>query len=207
MITRQPVDQLNVMSGSDVMFSVTATGDGIIFQWQKDGTNIDDLAGTYSGTNTNTLTVLSVTDPEDEGVYSVLVTNIAGSQDSNDVQLRISELERIFFLTYLAYPSSFKICIVGYCFIIQNMTCLPDFIITLLPCMLVNHHLYQKYIITAPSLQYFHLVCFLLIAFILFDIAFPLNDIRYGIYLLHSEFNFSYVRVMKFVHSQLTVYH
>ena len=82
-----------MMSGSDVMFSITATGDAIVFQWQKDGVNINELVDTYSGTNTNTLTVSSVTDPDDEGVYSIVIANIAGSDFSNDAQLRISELD------------------------------------------------------------------------------------------------------------------
>ena len=99
MITSEPVDQLNVMSGSDVMFSITATGDAIVFQWQKDGVNINELVDTYSGTNTNTLTVSSVTDPDDEGVYSIVIANIAGFDFSNDAQLRISKLDLAMSLT------------------------------------------------------------------------------------------------------------
>ena len=39
-MTVHPVDQINIVPGSDVSFSVTATGTS--YQWQKDGMDLTD---------------------------------------------------------------------------------------------------------------------------------------------------------------------
>ena len=70
-INIQPTDQLNIPIGQDAMFSVSATGDSLTYQWQKDGNDIMDNAD-YSGTTTATLTVLSV-DLADEGLYRCVI--------------------------------------------------------------------------------------------------------------------------------------
>ena len=75
--------------GDDVTFTVTAVGDALLYQWQKDGDNIDDTAGVYSGTDAATLTVLSASEPEDEGEYTVAVFNSVGLENSDPVILEI----------------------------------------------------------------------------------------------------------------------
>ena len=90
-ITTQPVDQLLVTFGTDVMFSVVATGDDLIYRWQKDDVDISNTAGAYMGTDTAMLTVLSVADPEDEGTYRVVVANAVGIITSNEAMLSIRE--------------------------------------------------------------------------------------------------------------------
>ena len=85
------MDQLSVTNGVDVVFSVEATGDGLIYRWQKYSVDIIDAAGAYMGTDTAMLTVLSVTDPNDEGTYRVLVGNSVGIVTSNEVMLSIRE--------------------------------------------------------------------------------------------------------------------
>ena len=85
------MDQLLVTFGTDVMFSVVATGDALIYQWQKDGVDINDAVDTYMGTDTTMLTVLSVTDPDDEGGYQVVVANAVGIVTSDEAMLSIRE--------------------------------------------------------------------------------------------------------------------
>ena len=38
----EPVSRLNVLPGSEVMFTVAADGDGLSYQWQIDDFDIDD---------------------------------------------------------------------------------------------------------------------------------------------------------------------
>ena len=90
-ITTQPVDQLLVTFGTDVMFSVVATGDALIYRWQKDDVDISNTAGAYMGADTAMLTVLSVADPEDEGTYQVVIANAVGIITSNEAMLSIRE--------------------------------------------------------------------------------------------------------------------
>ena len=85
----QPMDQVDVPEGENVDFSVTATGVSLTYQWQKSEVNINDAAGTYSGTNTDTLTVESVTKPDDEGSFRVVVSNNAGNVNSEPAMLSV----------------------------------------------------------------------------------------------------------------------
>ena len=97
-ITADPVSQTDIVPGADATFSVTATGPPTLtYQWQRDGTDISDMAEMYPGpgsgsiyiytilpthkysiygrsTATNTLIVLGVTE-EDEGNYTCVVSN------------------------------------------------------------------------------------------------------------------------------------
>ena len=91
-IIMNPQEQLNVKAASDVTFSVTAEGGSLLYQWQKDGMDIMDTPFKYSGTTTSTLTVINVHYPEDEGFYSAVVANIAGSTDTVPVQLTVGEM-------------------------------------------------------------------------------------------------------------------
>ncbi len=71
-------------AGTDVSFSVTATGGELVYQWMKDGVDIFNTPFKYVGTNTSILIVLSVNDPDDEGAYSVTVGYAAGKLFSNE---------------------------------------------------------------------------------------------------------------------------
>ncbi len=71
-ITQQPLDQLNVVPGTDVTFSVTVDTQAITFVWRRNSMILNDtdriiLSGLANHTN---LTVLSV-DESDEGLYTV----------------------------------------------------------------------------------------------------------------------------------------
>ena len=87
-VTVHPADQTNVAPGSDVTFSVTATGTApLSYQWQKDGVNLND-GGRISGATTATLTITGVTE-SDEGGYRCVVTNSAGTDTSNTATLTV----------------------------------------------------------------------------------------------------------------------
>lgn len=76
MIDTQPLNQVDINGGQDATFTVMASGVMLVYQWLKDGETISDTENTYSGTTSETLTVLSV-DLSDEGVYSVIIANNA----------------------------------------------------------------------------------------------------------------------------------
>ena len=84
-------DDITAAPGTDAMFIVTATGELLEYQWQKNGVDINDAGGTYSGAATDTLTVESLTDPDDEGTFGVVVSNTAntGGVTSNGATLTV----------------------------------------------------------------------------------------------------------------------
>ena len=86
------MSQLNVKAATDVTFTVVASGGSLLYQWQKNGVDISDTPLKYSGTETDTLTVINVHDPEDEGAYSVVVANTAGSTDTEAGMLTIGKI-------------------------------------------------------------------------------------------------------------------
>ena len=89
-VTVHPVDQTNIVPGSDVSFSVTATGTApLSYQWQKDGVDLTD-GGSITGATTATLTITSVME-SDEGGYRCVVTNIAGMVTSNTATLTVGK--------------------------------------------------------------------------------------------------------------------
>ncbi len=86
------MDLVNVNAGIDVSFSVNAMGgEQLVYQWMKDGVDIVNTQLKYTGTDSNSLTVLSVNDPDDEGAYSVTVGNPAVTVTSNNATLSIGK--------------------------------------------------------------------------------------------------------------------
>lgn len=81
-----PKDHHNSIEGSNLAFNVSARGLSLLYQWQKDETNISDVANMYSGATTNTVTILSA-NLGDSGLYRVIVSNPAGSVISNSANL------------------------------------------------------------------------------------------------------------------------
>ena len=87
-MTVHPVDQTNIVPGSEVSFSVTATGTiPLSYQWQKDGVDLTD-GGRITGETTATLTITGVME-SDEGGYRCVVTNDAGMNTSNNATLTL----------------------------------------------------------------------------------------------------------------------
>ena len=90
-VTVHPVDQTNIVPGSEVSFSVTATGTApLSYQWQKDGEDLTD-GGSITGATTATLTITGVME-SDEGGYRCVVTNIAGMVTSYIAVLILGKL-------------------------------------------------------------------------------------------------------------------
>ena len=105
-MTVHPVDQTNIVPGSDVSFSVTATGTvPLSYQWQKDGVNLTD-GGSITGATTATLTITGVME-SDEGGYSCVVTNTAGTDKSNTAILAFGKLNCM--CTFLLRTVSFEV--------------------------------------------------------------------------------------------------
>ncbi len=79
-ITNAPVDRY-VVAGSNAVFNVGALGQApLSYQWMRDGTNLINGAK-FSGVTTSNLTVLSA-QVADQGIYSVIVSNAAGTASS-----------------------------------------------------------------------------------------------------------------------------
>ena len=80
-ITSQPTVEQIICSGSTANFSVTATGTGLAYQWQKDGVDI-------SGENNPSLSLSNVTTDE-SGDYTVVVS---GTDPCTDITSEIANL-------------------------------------------------------------------------------------------------------------------
>ena len=86
-ISVPPTSQIAARSNA-VTFSVTATGTGpLAYQWRKNGTNLIN-AGIISGATTPTLALANVT-TNNNGNYSVVITNIYGSITSSVATLAV----------------------------------------------------------------------------------------------------------------------
>ena len=88
-MTQHPKSQL-VLTGAQATFKVEATGDDLIFQWLKDGSDVHNDSN-YSGTDTSTLMIQHVK-KSDGGCYSCLVSNVAEIEEvSDEAQLTVCE--------------------------------------------------------------------------------------------------------------------
>ena len=86
-ITTQPASRTN-NAGTTATFSVVASSlSPLGFQWQKNDTNLAN-GGNISGATNSTLTITSVSD-SDAAIYSVIVTNLAGSVISSNAVLTV----------------------------------------------------------------------------------------------------------------------
>jgi alpha-tubulin suppressor-like RCC1 family protein len=82
-ITTQPANQ-TALNGAAASFSVVATGSATLsYQWRKDGTAI-------TGATSSTYTIPAVTFHEDGALYTVVVTNGAGSVTSSAGRLTVT---------------------------------------------------------------------------------------------------------------------
>jgi hypothetical protein len=86
-ITQQP-SAASVCPAGTATFTVAASGQGTLsYQWQKNSANITN-GGHYAGATTTTLTVSSA-DASDAANYRCVVTNAAGSVNSNQAALTL----------------------------------------------------------------------------------------------------------------------
>ncbi len=82
-ITTQPQAQ-TVFADGNVSFSVTAEGKYLSYQWKKNGSSL-------TGETNATLTITDANATQDDGNYSVVVSNDFGSVESGDVEVKISD--------------------------------------------------------------------------------------------------------------------
>ncbi|MCU0417225.1 MAG: immunoglobulin domain-containing protein [Cytophagaceae bacterium] len=102
-ITTSPSNQ-TLCSGNNVSFSVTASGSGLSYQWQKGGVNISN-GGNVSGATTSTLTLTSIT-TADAASYQCIVTGAcAPTATSATATLTVNAVP-----TIVTPPSSASIC-------------------------------------------------------------------------------------------------
>ena len=92
-VTDHPKEQTNVAPGSDVSFSVTATGTApLSYQWQKDGVDLTDVGSTtgasITGATTATLTIAGA-EMDNVGNYSCVVSNTGGKENSKAAMLTL----------------------------------------------------------------------------------------------------------------------
>jgi hypothetical protein len=99
-ITTQPVSQVANI-GNTIGFHVTATGTAPAYQWKKSGAALTN-AGDFSGVATPDLNV-HVTTPADVGIYTVTVSNLAGSVTSAGAALRVNQTVTNFFDDFETY--------------------------------------------------------------------------------------------------------
>ncbi|MGZ5545149.1 MAG: immunoglobulin domain-containing protein, partial [Limisphaerales bacterium] len=86
-ISSQPTDQ-RADYGTDVVFTVAATGDGLNYKWQKDGTRLEDYKN-IAGATTATLYIVGASQ-KDAGKYRVVISNYSGSITSSVATLRVN---------------------------------------------------------------------------------------------------------------------
>jgi len=86
-ITSQPTSQTNT-SGTRALFSVAAQGKLLNYQWLKNSANLINGDNISGATSTN-LTINSVSD-SDAGIYSVVVSNSAGTATSSNATLTVN---------------------------------------------------------------------------------------------------------------------
>ena len=85
-IIQQPTSQ-SVAAGTDVTFTVVATGNLLRYQWRLNGVNL-------LGATSDTLTVANV-QPTNAGDYSVAVYNAAGVVNSDSAKLTVTNISTL----------------------------------------------------------------------------------------------------------------
>lgn len=81
-ITTQPQAQ-SAADGAAASFSVTASGSGLAYQWQRNGTAV-------AGATASTLNLAAVALADDGARFRVVVSNAGGSVTSNEVALTVT---------------------------------------------------------------------------------------------------------------------
>jgi hypothetical protein len=102
-INSQPVSQV-ASNGSTVGFHVVASGSLLNYQWKKNGTSLSN-GGDFSGATTPDLSI-HVTSQSDEAIYSLTVSNPAGSVTSSGAALRLNQRSTNFFDDFESYSIS-----------------------------------------------------------------------------------------------------
>ena len=92
----QPVNQ-SMAVGDTATFAVNAVGElPLSYQWRVNGTNLVDgtnliTGGVFSGSTASTLTITNA-QTTNSGLYSVVITNVAGSMTSSNALLTVTNV-------------------------------------------------------------------------------------------------------------------
>lgn len=117
-ISSQPASLSNQLPGTNVSFEVTAAVEcgSLTYQWCFNGCPISDDDGSkYSGADTASLTVMDLVHPDDEGTYSVKITNIAAmTTESDGANLDICECSFHQYIVYIASSCTYLLCTLRY---------------------------------------------------------------------------------------------
>lgn len=106
-ITAHPTNAANC-GGTDITYSVTASGDSLLYQWRRNGVDLVDGPSIGGGTISGSLTAqlnIDNADVADSGEYSVRVSNGCGSATSFDAILSIFDPIPVFYVTNSANSS------------------------------------------------------------------------------------------------------
>lgn len=96
-ITTQPTDE-TASAGNNITFTTTATGDNIVYQWQKDDVDL-------SGETMSSLTLISVA-ISDQGSYKCIISNQCNSEESNTALLTIATA----LISITTHPQDVTVC-------------------------------------------------------------------------------------------------
>ena len=122
-VTQCPKSQ-SVSTGAKTTFKIEATGDDLIFQWQKNGSDVHNDSN-YSGSDTNTLSIRHV-GKSDGGHYRCLVKNeVKNDGDvSEEAKLTVGEcpsnivtlqMLSVFYLLFVSlFCNAYPACTVVY---------------------------------------------------------------------------------------------
>ena len=95
MVTQDPENQSVVTGAEAATFQIEATGDDLIFQWQKNGSDLQD-GSNYSGINTHTLKIQQVK-KSDAGHYRCHVKNwvVRDGKLSKEAELSVCKFHAV----------------------------------------------------------------------------------------------------------------
>jgi len=103
----------NVILGSNITFTATATGNGLSYQWKKNGANLVNGPG-VSGATSSALALSSVACTQ-EGPYTLVVSDSGGLKATNSASMRVYNPDWLYFNRALApfegYINAFDISI------------------------------------------------------------------------------------------------
>ena len=136
--TYPPGDQLHVIPGSPVKFTVTANTDfgTLTYKWQRNGADLDSLPEGVPGETTSTLQIDNVK-KHHEGTYTCIVSNEVGATPQKPVSNTTSSPAQ---LTVRKYNCTLCMCL------IQPFCALPEALQYIGPCRHVWVHVLGVYI-------------------------------------------------------------
>jgi len=139
-ITTQPTPATQtICPGFNVVYTVTATGAGLTYQWYKDGSILNN-GGFVSGATTNTLTLSTVSSANTGSYYVIVSGTCTPAATSNTVVLNVATTP-----TITTQPASITVC--------QNANAVFSVVAAGVPTPTI----YQWQSLTSPSVTWVNL--------------------------------------------------